>query len=89
LRSAALHGQYKVLVVADLSRCSRDAEVALRIRRELRAAGVTLNFADEGFLSTDENARERYLDEQTRPRSSSPHRGDDALCRLSRGRTGT
>jgi len=63
LLSASLHGQYKVLVVAYFSRWSRDAEVALRIRRELHAAGVALYFADEGFLSTDENAHERYLDE--------------------------
>jgi len=63
LLSAALRGQYKVLVVAYFSRWSRDAEVALRIRRELHAAGVALYFADEGFLSTDENAHERYLDE--------------------------
>ena len=58
-RTAALHGQYKVLVVAYFSRWSRDAEVALRIRRQLHAAGVALYIADEGFLSTDENAHER------------------------------
>ncbi len=61
--SGAGAGQYKVLVVAYFSRWSRDAEVALRIRRELHAAGVALFFADEGFLSTDEDAHERYLDE--------------------------
>ena len=60
---AARNGQYRVLVVAYFSRWSRDAEVALRIRRELHAAGVALFFADEGFLSTDEDAHERYLDE--------------------------
>lgn len=63
LLSAASAGQYKVLVVAYFSRWSRDAEVALRIRRELHGAGVALLFADEGFLSTDEDAHERYLDE--------------------------
>ncbi len=31
--------------------------------RELHAAGVTLLFADEGFLSSDDDAHERYLDE--------------------------
>lgn len=60
---AARNGQYRVLVVAYFSRWSRDAEVALRIRRELDAAGVALFFADEGFLSADEDAHERYLDE--------------------------
>ena len=49
LLAAAHEGRYQVLAVAYFSRWSRDAEVALRIRRELHAAGVTLFFADEGF----------------------------------------
>ena len=63
LLAAAREGRYEVLAVAYFSRWSRDVEVALRIRRELHAAGVTLLFADEGFLSSDEDAHERYLDE--------------------------
>ncbi len=38
LLSAAATGEYQVLVVAYFSRWSRDAEVALRIRREPHAA---------------------------------------------------
>jgi len=63
LVEAARKGLYQVLVVAYFSRWSRDVEAALRIRRELHAAGVTVLFADEGFLSSDEDSHERYLDE--------------------------
>lgn len=63
LVAAAAAGEYDVLVVAYFSRWSRDAELALRLRRELHAAGVILWFADEGFASSDADAFERYLDE--------------------------
>ena len=63
LIAAAHEGRYQILAVAYFSRWSRDVEVALRIRRELHGAGVTLLFADEGFLSADDDAHERYLDE--------------------------
>ncbi len=63
LQRAAAAGDFDVLVVAYFSRWSRDAEIALRIRRELHAAGVVILFADEGFVSADADAFERYLDE--------------------------
>lgn len=65
LVTAAVAGEYDVLVVAYFSRWSRDTEVALRIRRELHAAGVVLYFADEGFLSSDADQHERFLQEAT------------------------
>lgn len=61
--AAAAAGDFDVLVVAYFSRWSRDTEVSLRIRRELHAAGVVILFADEGFVSADADAHERYLDE--------------------------
>jgi len=63
LITAATAGDYDVLVVAYFSRWSRDVELALRLRRELHAAGVLLWFADEAFASSDADAHERYLDE--------------------------
>lgn len=60
---AATAGEFDILVVAYFSRWSRDTEVSLRIRRELHAAGVVILFADEGFVSADADAHERYLDE--------------------------
>lgn len=63
LVAAAAAGEYDVLVVAYFSRWSRDAELSLRLRRELHAAGVVLWFGDEAFASSDEDAHERYLDE--------------------------
>ncbi len=63
LVAAADASAYDVLVVAYFSRWGRDAEVALRIRRELHAAGVVLFFADEWFLSSDENQLETFVTE--------------------------
>lgn len=63
LVAAAAAGDYDVLVVAYFSRWSRDAELSLRLRRELHAAGVVVWFADEAFASSDDDAHERYLDE--------------------------
>jgi DNA invertase Pin-like site-specific DNA recombinase len=63
LVTAAAAGGFDVLVVAYFSRWSRDAELSLRLRRELHASGVVLWFADEAFASSDEDAHERYLDE--------------------------
>lgn len=63
LVAAAAAGAYDVLVVAYFSRWSRDAELSLRLRRELHAAGAVVWFADEAFASSDEDAHERYLDE--------------------------
>lgn len=63
LVAAATAGEYDVLVVAYFSRWSRDAELSLRLRRELHAAGVVLWFADEAFASSDDESHERYLDE--------------------------
>lgn len=65
LVAAAAAGTFDVLVVAYFSRWSRDTEVALRIRRELHAAGVVLFFVDEWFLSSDESQHERFLQEAT------------------------
>jgi DNA invertase Pin-like site-specific DNA recombinase len=65
LVAAATAGTFDVLAVAYFSRWSRDTEVALRIRRELHAAGVVLFFGDEWFLSSDENSHERFLQEAT------------------------
>lgn len=62
LVAAAAAGEYDVLVVAYFSRWSRDAELSLRLRRELHSAGVALWFADEGFASSDDESHERYLD---------------------------
>ncbi len=59
----AAAGSFDVLVVAYFSRWSRDTEVALRMRRQLHDAGVVLWFGDEGFLSSDRDAHERFLDE--------------------------
>jgi len=59
----ARDGGFDVLVVPYFSRWSRDAEVALRLRRALHADGVAILFADEDFVSSDETALERYLDE--------------------------
>lgn len=56
-------GTYDVLVVTYFSRWSRDAEVGLRIRRELHDAGVVLWFVDEEFLSSDADALERFVQE--------------------------
>lgn len=56
-------GTYDVLVVTYFSRWSRDAEVALRIRRELHDAGVVLWFAEEEFLSSDADSLERFVQE--------------------------
>ena len=61
--AAADRGEYDVLVIAYFSRWGRDAEVALRIRRELHAAGVVLFFADEWFLSSDESQLETFVTE--------------------------
>lgn len=63
LVTAAAAGEYEVLVVAYFSRWSRDTELALRLRRELHAAGALIWFADEAFASSDADAHERYLDE--------------------------
>ena len=63
LVASAAAGEYDVLVVAYFSRWSRDTELALRLRRELHAAGVAILFADESFVSSDGDAHERYLDE--------------------------
>lgn len=63
LFAAAVAGEFDVLVVAYFSRWSRDAEVALRVRRELHAAGVVLFFADEWFLSSDEDQLEQFVQE--------------------------
>jgi DNA invertase Pin-like site-specific DNA recombinase len=63
LTAAAVAGDFDLLVVAYFSRWSRNTELALRMRRELHAAGVAIWFADEGFASSDADAHERYLDE--------------------------
>jgi len=63
LVAAAQAGAYDLLLVPYFSRWSRDTEVALRLRRELHAAGVVLWFAQERFLSSDADAHERFLDE--------------------------
>jgi DNA invertase Pin-like site-specific DNA recombinase len=63
LVTAATAGEFDVLVVAYFSRWSRDTEVALRVRRELHAAGVVVWFVDEAFLSSDEDNWDRFLDE--------------------------
>jgi DNA invertase Pin-like site-specific DNA recombinase len=63
LVTAAIAGEYDVLVLAYFSRWSRNAEVGLRIRRELHAAGVVLFFADEWFLSSDVDQLEQFVTE--------------------------
>lgn len=63
LVAEAAAGTYDVLVVTYFSRWSRDAEVALRIRRELHDAGVVLWFVDEEFLSSDADSLERFVQE--------------------------
>jgi DNA invertase Pin-like site-specific DNA recombinase len=63
LVDAAAQGEYDVLVMAYFSRWGRDAEVALRIRRELHDAGVVLFFADEWFLSSDADKLETFVTE--------------------------
>lgn len=63
LVTAAAAGAYDVLVVAYVSRWSRDTEVALRVRRELHAAGVVILFVDEWFVSSDLDAHERFIQE--------------------------
>lgn len=63
LVAEAIEGSYDVLVVTYFSRWSRDAEVALRVRRQLHAAGVVLWFAEEEFLSSDADALERFVQE--------------------------
>jgi DNA invertase Pin-like site-specific DNA recombinase len=63
LITAAIAGEYDILVVAYFSRWSRDTELALRLRRELHAVGVAIWFAEEAFSSSDDGAHERYLDE--------------------------
>jgi DNA invertase Pin-like site-specific DNA recombinase len=61
--AAAVAGDLEVVLVPYFSRWSRDTEVALRLRRELHDAGVVIAFADEGFVSSDQDAFDRYLDE--------------------------
>lgn len=63
LVTEAAAGTYDVLVVTYFSRWSRDAEVALRVRRELHDAGVVLWFAEEEFLSSDADSLERFVQE--------------------------
>jgi DNA invertase Pin-like site-specific DNA recombinase len=63
MRAAAAEGQFDVLVVAYFSRFSRDVRQALEAHDILHRGGVAIAFADERFVSSDEDAWEDFIDE--------------------------
>ena len=62
LRDAG-HGAFDVLVVAYFSRFSRNLEQALFARTTLHRSGVAIAFADEEFLSSNDDDWERFVEE--------------------------
>jgi DNA invertase Pin-like site-specific DNA recombinase len=61
--AAAAEGQFDVLVVAYFSRFSRNVRQALEAHDILHGGGVAIAFADERFISSDEDAWEDFIDE--------------------------
>jgi DNA invertase Pin-like site-specific DNA recombinase len=63
MMAAAAEGQFDVLVVAYFSRFSRNVRQALEAHDILHRGGVAIAFADEHFVSSDEDAWEDFIDE--------------------------
>ena len=63
MMAAAAEGAFDVLVVAYFSRFSRNVRQALEAHDILHRGGVAIAFADERFVSSDEDAWEDFIDE--------------------------
>ena len=63
MMAAATEGAFDVLVVAYFSRFSRNIRQALEAHDILHRGGVAIAFADERFVSSDEDAWEDFVDE--------------------------
>jgi DNA invertase Pin-like site-specific DNA recombinase len=63
MMAAAAEGAFDVLVVAYFSRFSRNVRQALEAHDILHRGGVAVAFADERFVSSDEDAWEDFIDE--------------------------
>jgi DNA invertase Pin-like site-specific DNA recombinase len=60
---AAAGTDFDVLLVGYVSRFARDLRTAVNARHDLHASGAALLFCDEGLLSSDEEAWERWARE--------------------------
>jgi len=60
---AAAGSGFDVLLVGYVSRFARDLETAVAARRQLHAAGAVILFCDDGILTSDEDAWERWARE--------------------------
>ena len=63
MMASAAEGAFDVLVVAYFSRFSRNIRQALEAHDILHRGGVAIAFADERFVSSDEDAWEDFVDE--------------------------
>ena len=63
MMAAAAEGAFDILVVAYFSRFSRNVRQALEAHDILHTGGVAIAFADERFISSDEDAWEDFIDE--------------------------